>query len=634
MCGILGQFSSKNILNKNQFLNTLNILNHRGPDDYGIEEGFIKDYNFFIGHKRLSIIDLTKTGKQPFKSKDNRFILVFNGEIYNYLELRKELLNLGFTFNSKSDTEVLLNAWICWGVDSIKKLIGMFSFGILDKSEMNLYLVRDGFGIKPLFYSANSNISEVIFGSEIKPLRNLSKEKKYLNTKKTYEYLVHGLTDYEEETFINDIYSLKQGHYIKFDLNKRKRVITRWWEPKINNKYDLTYQEAKIEVKKRFLKNIEIHLRSDVDIATTLSGGVDSTAIVSAIKYLKPDLKIESFTYSASRNSINEVKWSNIVSKKLDIRNNLVNINSEEFQDDLKELVKLQGEPFGSTSIYASYRVFREIREKNYKVVLDGQGGDEVLGGYDGYPYAKIRNYFHKRNYSGYFNFLKNLSKNDLSNYELLKISAKGFLPLNVLNKISLLRNYNKFNWINLRNIPQAKNMKINYYSRNKIKKYFQNRENNLSNYLYESIDSLGLSSLLRYGDRNSMANSIESRVPFLTTDFAEFMLCLPDDFLVSNKGITKSIFKDSMKDIIPEEIIQRKDKIGFETPEFELIKLLMKDIDEFIDIAKEIPFFNYKNLKNYLNYLTTSKENFDWVSWRIINFCYWFKINNLDIQN
>ena len=184
-----------------------------------------------------------------------------------------------------------------------------------------------------------------------------------------------------------------------------------------------------------------------------------------------------------------------------------------------------------------------------------------------------------------------------------------------------------------MKNIPDIKKININYYSNENIKKYFQNKENNLSNYLYQSIDSFGLSSLLRYGDRNSMANSIESRVPFLTTQFAEFMLCLPDDFLVSNKGVTKYIFKDSMKEIMPKEIIQRTDKIGFETPEFELIKILIKDIDEYIDIAKEIPFLNYKNLKNYLYYLTKRKENFDWISWRIINFCYWFKINNLDIE-
>ena len=157
MCGILGQFSSRNNLNKDKFLNTLNTLNHRGPDDHGIEGGLINDFNFLIGHKRLSIIDLTKSGKQPFKSENSRFILVFNGEIYNYLELKKELLNLGFTFNSSSDTEVLLNAWICWGADCIRKLIGMFSFGILDKSEMTLHLVRDGFGIKPL-YSFNDDV--------------------------------------------------------------------------------------------------------------------------------------------------------------------------------------------------------------------------------------------------------------------------------------------------------------------------------------------------------------------------------------------------------------------------------------------------------------------------------------------
>ena len=634
MCGILGQFSSTNILNKNQFLNTLNILNHRGPDDYGIEGGFINDFNFFIGHKRLSIIDLTKSGNQPFKSEDNRFILVFNGEIYNYLELKKELSNLGFTFNSTSDTEVLLNAWICWGVDSIEKLIGMFSFGILDKSEMSLHIVRDGFGIKPLFYSFNDNCSEIIFASEINPLRSLSKEKKYLNTKKTYEYLAHSLSDYEEETFLNDIYSLKQGHYIKFDLNKRNREINRWWKPNIKNKFDITYQEAKIEVRKRFLKNIEMHLRSDVDIPTTLSGGIDSTAIVSSIKHLKPDLKIESFTYSASSNSLNEVKWSNIVTRKLDIKNNLVNINIEEFKDDIKELIKSQGEPFGSTSIYASYKVFKAIKDKNFKVVLEGQGGDEVLGGYDGYPYAKIRNYLNKGDFFAYLNFLKNLSKNNLTKLDLLKISAKGFLPLTVLNKISLSNNFNKFNWLNIRNITEKEKLEINYYSRDNIKRYFQNNENNLSNYLYQSIDNYGLSSLLRYGDRNSMANSIENRVPFLTTDFAEFMLRLPDDFLVSNKGITKSIFKESMRDIIPTEIIQRKDKIGFQTPEFELIKILMNDIDEFIDIAKEIPFLNYKNLKKYLLFLIKSKKNFDWISWRIINFCYWFKINKLDIKN
>ena len=542
MCGILGQFSTKNRLNKDRFLKTLTNLNHRGPDDAGIEIGDINDFNFILGHKRLSIIDLTSAGKQPFKSIDNRFILVFNGEIYNYLELKKELSNLGFTFTSTSDTEVLLNAWICWGKDSINKLIGMFSFGILDKSEMSLYIVRDGFGIKPLYYSVDNEISEIIFSSEILPLRLLSKKKKYLNTKKAYEYLVHSLSDHEEETLVNDIYTLKQGSYIKIDLNKKNKKIEKWWKPNINNKHELTYEEAKIEVKNRFLKNIEIHLRSDVDLATTLSGGIDSTAIISCIKYLKPNLNIKAFTYSAENKSINEVKWSNIVSKKIGITNHLVKINKEEFKQDFKELIRIQGEPFGSTSIYASYCVFRAIKENKFKVVLDGQGGDEVLGGYDGYPYAKIRNYLNQNNYSELFSYLKNLSiKYNLSLSDILSTFMKGVLPINILNKYALSKNYNKFKWLNFSKLPFIKSQEIKYYSKDNIKKYFNNRNNNLSNYLYQSIDNLGLSSLLRYGDRNSMAFSIESRVPFLTTDFAEFMLRLPDDYLVSKEGVTKS---------------------------------------------------------------------------------------------
>ena len=632
MCGILGQFSTKEKLNKNLFLKALNNINHRGPDDFGIEEGYLNEHNFLLGHKRLSIIDLSSKGKQPFQSKDKRFTLIFNGEIYNYLELKKILINKGFSFNSESDTEVLLNAWIYWGTDCLDKLIGMFSFGILDKLKNTLHIVRDGFGIKPLFYFNNIDCSEIFFSSEIEPIRVISDKKNTLNKNKAIEYLFYSLYDHEEETFIKEINSLKQGHFIKFDLNNKTKTITRWWDPNIKEKLDITYEEAKIEVKNQFLKNIELHLRSDVRIASALSGGLDSSAIIACIKYLKPDMDIETFTYSAEDKNINEDYWAKLISDFTGFKNNLVTINKSDFKNDLKELIKSQGEPFGSTSIYAQYCVHRKMKENNFKVVIDGQGGDELLGGYSGYRDEKIRKFIYNGDFNKYFEYLKSLSKNyNLKFEELFKLSLKGILPRNILNKLTLAKNKNKYKWINFNEILEFDKNNINYFSDSTLSKYF-NSSNNLTDFLYLSVDYVGLPSLLRHEDRNSMNFSLESRVPFLTNDFAEFMFKLPDEFLVSNTGRTKSIFRDSMKGILPNQIIERKDKLGFETPEFVLVKSLLEDIDQIIDIAKEIPFFNYKNLKNYLQFLTSDKKNFDWIAWRIINLCYWIKINKINI--
>jgi asparagine synthase (glutamine-hydrolysing) len=396
MCGIGGIIG--NNINKVIVNNFNTLLSHRGPDDYNFlflfnENSFIKTKNpnpenkpiLFLIHRRLSIIDLTDKALQPMSSENNNYHIIFNGEIYNYLELKQELIRKGYSFLSTSDTEVLLKCYMEYKENCLNKLVGMFAFAILNIKDKELFLARDFFGIKPLYYIHNNNF--FAFSSEIKPLLSLI-QKPTINKQKLYEYLANNLTDYNEEIIIKDIKQLPLSHYLKVnfqDLNNIKITKQRYYELKLNEIKDITFEEAKNKLRELFLKNIELHLRSDVMIGCCLSGGIDSSSIVSAIKYLYPNTELHTFSFVVDNFELSEEKYVDIIIKEKNTIGHKVKINDEDLIYDLDELIKCQEIPFGSTSIYAQHRVFKLIKENNIKVVLDGQGADELLAGYDGY---------------------------------------------------------------------------------------------------------------------------------------------------------------------------------------------------------------------------------------------------------
>ena len=631
MCGIIGAFSTSKNKQIKSVKDARKKLNHRGPDDRGLEVFEIPRKNcnelsgsLVLGHTRLSILDLSQDGQQPMYSKDRRYVLTFNGEIYNYLEVRSLLESGGHKFYSKTDTEVLLAAWQKWGIGCVHKLKGMFSFVIFDQLQNCLYGVRDAFGIKPFFYSFEN--CELKFSSEIQGLLELMHSKPEPNWGVALNYLTLGEVDKDEETFYSGIKHLRPGHYLKFSLEPGTNLqIQRWWNPPVLENREITFVEASEVLREKFLENVRLHLRSDVPVGAALSGGIDSSAVVCAIRHLEPRMPIRTFSFISPLFSKNEEKWIDVVNRHVGAISNKIKIEPKEFIQDLDELITLQGEPFGSTSIYAQFRVFKKFKEKGVVVSLDGQGADELLAGYNGYPYARFKSLL-----------------SDLKLRRLLKLflgikERSGKLPLIDLVKAlkpssldHLISNYRKKSFghvlLNEKFVQTIKNP-VNVLEENNAEgKRF------LSMCLKDALTGRnGLVHLLRYEDRNSMIHSIESRVPFLTTDFAEFLLSLPENFLLSDNGSTKCIFRDSMKGIVPHEILQRKDKVGFETPESTWFSSEKKRINSWIDDFKRVPILDTYKANLYFNKMCSEKNNQSVKFWRILNFYKWYQINYLN---
>ncbi len=624
MCGIAGIVSDQ--IHTVAMQNTLLSMSHRGPDDSGSLEIKVDKWHLLLGQTRLSIIDLSSKGNQPFTSFNQKFDLIFNGEIYNYKELKNQLISSGLKFNSESDTEVLLNAWIHWGVDCLSKLKGMFAFAIYNRSNGSLSLIRDAFGIKPIFYS--EKLGKFAFASEPKALQNLISKSFKLNDQKMFNYLAFGSQSFGNETFFEDIKILEPGHILTINLTEPelKSRVAKWWQPDISQKGDISESKAIYEIRESFLENIKLHLRSDVPIGAALSGGIDSSSIVCAMHYIKPKFEINTFSYIASGSTKNEEFWVDIVNKHVNAKAHKVFVTPAELLSDLDELIKFQGEPFGSLSIYAQYRVYKLAKDSGVKVVLDGQGADELFAGYDGYPEWKFRSLIGSGNIFQAIDFLIKWSSGP--DRSLVNVIEKSILTSVLSNKTSeFSRKFRK------RKIPSnlfllneiEKNNIDTQISLNALKDIGWDRS--LTSRLLHALTKTGLVDLLRYGDRNSMRWSVESRVPFLTTDFAEYVLRLPESFLVSQNGRTKDIFRKAMYGIVPNQILERKDKVGFETPELDWLKTLANEPNTLLEGLSEISWVNLNGAKVHFQEVLNGQRAFNWQSWRLINAAKWATI-------
>ena len=369
------------------------LLEHRGPDDVGLDvlapAGFGSgrdpacigpDAQAVLWHRRLSILDLSEAGWQPMSSADGRHHLILNGEIYNYLELRGELESLGIRFRSRSDTEVLLEAWRRWGTAVLPRLTGMFAFALLDVRERTLTLARDPFGIKPLLYSHWPG--GFAFASEPKALLALPQVRRKVNAQRVYDYLRFGLTDHGTETMFSDLHSLPPAHWMEVSLDQAvASAPVCYWELASDERYAGTFEQAADELRERFVDSVRLHLRSDVPVGAALSGGIDSTAIVMAMRALEPGLELHTFSYVADDPELTEERWLDLAASACRATPHKTSATPAQLGTDLDPLLRAQDEPFGSTSIHAQQRLIPLAREARIKVMLDGQGADELLGG-------------------------------------------------------------------------------------------------------------------------------------------------------------------------------------------------------------------------------------------------------------
>ena len=654
MCGIMGLCNINNeTVDVRQLYSCSASLRHRGPDDEGylladlrshnvtpcrgpdsdkdlhlpdIRNFLDSSYSLAFAFRRLSILDLSISGNQPMASADGKYWIVYNGEIYNYVELREELSRLGYQFASTSDTEVLLNGYIQWGGKVLNRLEGMFAFAILDLHQKRLFLARDFFGIKPLYYSLKDGV--FTFASEAKALISMSHISKTIDPQGVYLYLRHGLTDHDDSSLWRDVRKIPAAHYLEIGLDAPGSMhLGRYWQLNTGETLDISYQEAAERLRELFVRNIRLHLRSDVPVGTALSGGVDSSSIVAMTRQIQGSgLDLHAFCYLNDDPSLNEEKWADLAARNAAAKIHKTTFSPDHFIVDLDSLVYSLDEPFGGTSIYAQYCVFRLVHQHQIKVMLDGQGVDEMLGGYAEHISGSLISRFMQGPGGRLFSFLRSVwDRSDLRGWRIL-LRAGGLIlpePIQALGQgligEGLFPAWMNAHWFREREVEGCPLISLTH----------RDHRLALRSLLYQSFTKTSLPMLLRYEDHNSMAHSIESRVPFLTPAFAQFVFSLPEEYIIDGEGVTKSILRQAMRGIVPDEILNRRDKIGFQTPERKLLTALQPWIMKMLvsDSLRAIPVLNMKQVIREFNGLLNGKSGFDRRFWRWINLLRWIDI-------
>jgi asparagine synthase (glutamine-hydrolysing) len=631
MCGIAGFVALPGHGNSGCAPAVLASIEHRGPDDRGwlrstgrkIERGrqWVRpeeEPEVLLLHRRLSIIDTSDSGWQPMSTADERYHLVFNGEIYNFIEIRKELEGLGYRFHSSSDTEVLLNSLAEWGTAALTRLVGMFAFALLDTHCRTLLLARDFFGIKPLFYWKKSGC--IHFASEIKALTAFGLSHPNVNAERLLLYLRSGITDFGSETMLAQVHQIPAAHFMEVSLdNCIAEEPRRYWSLESDELLDISFDEAAGKVRELFLRNVEIHLRSDVPVGVALSGGIDSSSIVMAIRRLEPKAEIHAFSYISEDSASSEAAWIDIVGREAGAHVHKVRATAADLKRDAGSMVGLQDEPFASTSIYAQFQVFRAAQAVGVKVMLDGQGADEILGGYDQYKGARLASLIRQGRLVQAARFLGRMSRDgEIGGYVGAAYSAEFLLPPFMQSAARTMAGKEAFpKWLN-RPWFAARGAHVEFANYNGSK-------NLLRQSLNRSV-SRTLPSLLRYEDRNSMASSVESRVPFLTPDLISFLGKLPESYLIDSEGTTKSVFRKAMRGIVPDTVLDRRDKIGFATPERSWLTQLEGSVRSALDgeVAASLPFLNLDAARREFEAVLLGKRPFGFHIWRWFNLIRW----------
>ncbi len=608
MCGICGfNWNDEKLCS-----DMADALKHRGPDD----EGFYFNENISLGHRRLSIIDL-KTGHQPIYNEDKTICIIYNGEIYNYLELRKDL-EIKHKFYTNTDTEVILHAYEEWGKNCLNKFNGMWAFCIYDKNKNILFLARDRFGIKPLYYYFKNN--EFIFASEIKAILRHDIER-VPNELLIFDYLMYNIVDHTNETFFKGINKIPKGHFAVFDIKNNKLNIERYWTLKLSQEDNLGDER---KIKDLFLDSVRLRLRSDVPVGSCLSGGIDSSSIVCTLSKMIDNKNINTFSAIFPGEDIDESEHIKTVIERTGVRANFTTPSGKELMKDIIKFVYHQEEPLTGPGVYTQFRVMKLAHEKRLKVLLDGQGADELLAGY--------------KYFFGYY--FKELLKNGKISTLIREVvpyykKHRRFYEVGMMLYLFLPYSFKRYMF-----------QRENRYVNNHFMREYQKK----STYLKDFIDSKSLNDsllkhfeyklghLLNWEDKNSMAFSIETRLPFLDYRFVKYLFSLPSSSKIKN-GETKAIFRKAMKGILPYRILQRQDKLGFATPEDEWIKI--PKVSEFVrDIInskrfKERGYFNANYIKKMFE--DTDKEGVVWSNskliWKVVLLELWFRIF-IDKQN
>ena len=606
MCGIAGIISSK--LTKEKAFEVMEDMllaqKHRGPDNTSI----FQEKNCTLGHNRLSIIDLREEANQPMEYMG--LVIVFNGEVYNYLEIKDELLQMGYNFTTSSDTEVVVAAYKAWGDKSVHKFVGMWSFAILDQHTGHLFFSRDRSGIKPFYYQYQND--ELYFASEVKTLKQTPIFDSTLNLKQLSVFLQIGWFYNNDKNIFENVKILPPAHNATFKNGVFN--VDRYWDLDSSKKNLDDFEFKKEQFLTFFNQSIKQHNRSDVEVGMCLSGGMDSSAIAS-IHANQFNTPIKSFTiFYEGKDTVDERPWvSEVIAKYPNIDPYYYSPSDDELKKEFDNFIHHFDFPPSGSSPFSQYFVMKLAASKGMKVVLDGQGSDEILAGYMHSFYRFIGQDIKELKWRSAWSKFKNHTQLQEFNWaKKIDVLAKSIL--------SAIYNENKLFQIEYEN-------KYPFLFDEKEKFNLRDVGNSgLDKFLYQLVYTSSLPNLLHNEDRNSMAFSIESRVPFLDHRLVEFAAKLTDEDKI-NKGKTKYILRESLKKYFPQKIYNRFDKKGFVTPGE--VKWLRGSLSFLLDSDfKNLSFLNQNKLQKVISeYKNGENKNAKFV-WRIAVLNYWLDKN------
>ena len=671
MCGIAGitntgngGYSAKDI----QLMT--DIVRHRGPDDAGFllvsEDGTVltaggddtpgevyaaetpykpqlnisgipgNSFRVALGHRRLSIQDLTPLGHCPLSYKNGRYWITFNGEIYNFPLLKEELELLGHHFISHTDTEVILAAYDQWGTECVHRLQGMWAFAIYDIALKELFFSRDRFGIKPLYYWVSPGGS-LCFASEIKQFTQLPDWKAKLNKERTCDYLLYNVTDHTDETMFTGVYHVLPGHCFKCNINHftavpyGKIALTKWYDPKYTGS-DISFAEAAETFEKLFRASVKKHLIADVPVGAALSGGLDSSSVVCEIdnmlKNSHSNIKQKTFSYTSSDERYNEQKWIDEVLKQVSAEPHFVG-ETGDIVNTAVDLIWYNDEPTQSQSEMAAFFVYRLAKENNIKVVISGKGADEYLSGYKSYRLFRWTLLLKKGQFW-------RLNKEIRDSKAHINLGLMGtYLRLCYFFVPTFVKKIFRYAGSTYKIVKSI--VDFDKLGNNDLHPYDDEAyaEDSIFKIASRNIFYNPLPKFLRYEDRMSMANSVESRVPFLDHELVEFTMQQKADYLDA-PGEQKKILLHGLKKLLPPAILSRKTKIGFITSEEKWVRQQMTPA--FRKLLEESIAHSHGILKpgalDYFDKIVAGTEPFDYTYWRLIAFGLWMKTFNVQLDD
>ncbi len=595
MCGIAGIVDPKQPVRLALIRRMTDTLRHRGPDDEGYL-GFSTrvsppgvdcfrgpdsstgggsridsasgEFDVVLGHRRLAILDLSPAGHQPM-THGNGLWIVFNGEIYNYVELRAELAARGFEFKTNTDTEVILAAYAHWGKDCVQRFNGDWAFCILDVNAKELFLCRDRYGIKPLFYQVTDE-GRLLFASEIAAILTTTGSPPVLDQDAAAAFLIDHTSDGAEHTFFKGIMQLEPAHRMTFDLRSGETLVERYYDlpdcPELG-----TYNERQCtgyvaDIRDLLFDSVKLRLRSDVPVGTCLSGGLDSSALVAIMNKMRGDVgadnKLQTFTSSFPGQTIDETRFAEIVIQHVGAQPHFIQPTRADYERQAATIMRHQQEPFPSNSVFAQWEVLLTA-SRHVSVILDGQAADELFAGYRNYRASFLANLLTRGRLIAFARELRGTVRNTNDfKHAVAEIKSVPFFALPNAWKprlISLLKQRHKPRPAD--GLGPARNQPCS-----QIETIFNN---NVNTVLADALKKNILPRLLRFEDRNSMAHSIEARVPFTDYRLVDYLFKIPSSYKIHN-GWTKWLLRRAVEDLLPAEIVWRKDKLGFAAPSWE----------------------------------------------------------------